>query len=227
MRPSSESRVVQASQPDGAVALPQGFRADQAQHSLTLPPSPPLSRCAASRSHLAFSLLLLPFHRQFDRDLSRCHFSVILLRAQEASRSICTTTDPSRSLDTRIRSLSRVPPHSSLRGRLSRLRFRTMEPSSKRRRLAPKVPEPPAVSALPPTPQTQAQPPPHAFPQDQVRRIALLHAADGRFDTNKLPRSRHNTTRIPNLSHGSPSAMSSRRSPGTSRMPPSTSSSRP
>ncbi|KAG7288492.1 hypothetical protein NEMBOFW57_004845 [Staphylotrichum longicolle] len=43
-----------------------------------------------------------------------------------------------------------------------------MEPSSKRRRLAPKVPEPPATSALPPTPQTQAQPRPHAFPQDQA-----------------------------------------------------------
>ncbi|KAL2196588.1 hypothetical protein P885DRAFT_38032 [Corynascus similis CBS 632.67] len=43
-----------------------------------------------------------------------------------------------------------------------------MEPSSKRRRLAPKVPDPPPVSALPSTPQTQAQPLPHTFPQDQV-----------------------------------------------------------
>ncbi|KAK4152545.1 hypothetical protein C8A00DRAFT_16145 [Chaetomidium leptoderma] len=43
-----------------------------------------------------------------------------------------------------------------------------MEPSAKRRRLAPKVPEPPAAPALTPTPQTQAQPPAHAFPQDQI-----------------------------------------------------------
>ncbi|KAK3301448.1 uncharacterized protein B0H64DRAFT_335148 [Chaetomium fimeti] len=51
-----------------------------------------------------------------------------------------------------------------------------MEPSSKRRRLAPKVPEPPAVPALPPTPQTQPQPPPHAFPQDQVPPQHYPHA---------------------------------------------------
>lgn len=56
---------------------------------------PPPSRCAASRSHLAFSLLSLPFHRQFDRDLSRCHLFVIFLCAREASCSICSTTDPS------------------------------------------------------------------------------------------------------------------------------------
>ncbi|EAQ92260.1 hypothetical protein CHGG_00495 [Chaetomium globosum CBS 148.51] len=51
-----------------------------------------------------------------------------------------------------------------------------MEPSSKRRRLAPKVPEPPAVPALPPTPQIQPQPPPHAFPQDQVPPQHYPHA---------------------------------------------------
>jgi hypothetical protein len=45
-----------------------------------------------------------------------------------------------------------------------------MEPSAKRRRLAPKVPDPVPVAALPPTSQqTQPQPPPqHAFPQEQV-----------------------------------------------------------
>ncbi|AEO62234.1 uncharacterized protein THITE_2106180 [Thermothielavioides terrestris NRRL 8126] len=46
-----------------------------------------------------------------------------------------------------------------------------MEPSSKRRRLAPKVPD------LPPTPQAQAQlPPPHAFPPDQVPPQHYPHA---------------------------------------------------
>ncbi|KAL2175861.1 uncharacterized protein P884DRAFT_271177 [Thermothelomyces heterothallicus CBS 202.75] len=51
-----------------------------------------------------------------------------------------------------------------------------MEPSSKRRRLAPKVPDPPAVSALPPTPQAQAQPPPQTFSQDQVPSQHYAHA---------------------------------------------------
>ncbi|KAK4234425.1 hypothetical protein C8A03DRAFT_37799 [Achaetomium macrosporum] len=51
-----------------------------------------------------------------------------------------------------------------------------MEPSSKRRRLAPKVPEPPAVPALPPTPHAQAQPPPHAYPQDQTPPQHYPHA---------------------------------------------------
>ncbi|KAK4244607.1 hypothetical protein C7999DRAFT_17150 [Corynascus novoguineensis] len=51
-----------------------------------------------------------------------------------------------------------------------------MEPSSKRRRLAPKVPDPPPVSAIPSTPQTQAQPPPHTFPQDQVPSQHYPHA---------------------------------------------------
>ncbi|KAL2023101.1 hypothetical protein VTK56DRAFT_3707 [Thermocarpiscus australiensis] len=51
-----------------------------------------------------------------------------------------------------------------------------MEPSSKRRRLAPKVPEPPAVPPLPPTQQTQAHPPAHAFAQDQIPAQHYPHA---------------------------------------------------
>ncbi|KAK4190697.1 hypothetical protein QBC35DRAFT_377268 [Podospora australis] len=52
-----------------------------------------------------------------------------------------------------------------------------MEPASKRRRLAPKVPDPPPLPALPPAPvpvaaappQAQAQqPPPHSFPPEQL-----------------------------------------------------------
>ncbi|KAK4144284.1 uncharacterized protein C8A04DRAFT_27970 [Dichotomopilus funicola] len=43
-----------------------------------------------------------------------------------------------------------------------------MEPSSKRRRLAPKVPEPTGVPAISPTAPTPAQPPTPAFPQDQA-----------------------------------------------------------
>lgn len=58
----------------------------------------------------------------------------------------------------------------------------TMEPSSKRRRLAPKVADPPVLPPhapasvpvpvpvpAPAPPHTQAQPPPHGFPQEQVR----------------------------------------------------------
>ncbi|KAK4121041.1 hypothetical protein N657DRAFT_683158 [Parathielavia appendiculata] len=41
-----------------------------------------------------------------------------------------------------------------------------MEPSSKRRRLAPKIPDPPAVSTF--QPHAQAQPLPHTLPQDQI-----------------------------------------------------------
>ncbi|KAL2128385.1 hypothetical protein VTI74DRAFT_9255 [Chaetomium olivicolor] len=53
----------------------------------------------------------------------------------------------------------------------------TMEPSAKRRRLAPKIPDPPPVlPALTPAPTTQAQLPPHGFPQDQTSPQPYPHA---------------------------------------------------
>ena len=88
------SRASQPTRPRRGPATRLQNRPSSAQpYPSTIPP--PLSRCAASRSHLAFSLLSLPFHRQFDRDLSRCHLFVIFLCAREASCSICSTTDPS------------------------------------------------------------------------------------------------------------------------------------
>ncbi|KAK0728724.1 hypothetical protein B0T26DRAFT_849337 [Lasiosphaeria miniovina] len=59
-----------------------------------------------------------------------------------------------------------------------------MEPSSKRRRLAPKVPDPPPASTLhphplphPPAQQHQAQPSAPAFAQDQLQHAPLHYAA--------------------------------------------------
>jgi hypothetical protein len=71
---------------------------------------------------------------------------------------------------------------------LSQLWFLTMEPSSKRRRLAPKVPDPPAASVHPSTPQAQAQPPSHAFPQDQVSELLRPPAGRVPVDADQTPR---------------------------------------
>ena len=103
----------------------------------------------------------------------------------------------------------------------------TMEPSSKRRRLAPKVPELPAVSALPPTPQIQPLPAPHAFPQDQVNSLSY-HSPIAVLSMilTFTYRYRHSTTHMLKLLHDCQNATSLKHLPATFKMPRYTSNSR-